>query len=71
MNILGKTLALISVITAQRIKPFTKTPFMPENMALSSAGRESCKIRYYSVSQKKTIHLTFDHNFRKCRPIFG
>jgi len=22
------------------------------------------------VSQKKPIHLTFDHNFGKCRPIF-
>jgi len=24
----------------------------------------------YSVSQKNPIHLTFDHNFSKCRPIY-
>ena len=31
----------------------------------------SCRKSYIHCVSKKTVHLTFDHNFDKCRPFFN
>jgi len=41
---------------------------LPYNASTVTCRAKATKL--YSVTQKKSIHLTFGHNFRKCRSIF-